>query len=78
VSDTAERAALTVDGDGDALGKHVAIGAHESGDFSERVELAVVIRRFLGRRYCLQVEAEVVGLGDREDSRRARVELSQP
>jgi hypothetical protein len=41
--------ALTVDGDGDALGQHVAIGAHESGDFGERIDFAVVVARFLGR-----------------------------
>jgi hypothetical protein len=70
-------AALTIDGDGDALGQHVAIGAHKSGDFGERIEFAVVVARFLGRWDGLKVQVEVIGLGDGEDGGRPRVVLFQ-
>ena len=78
MSDAAQRTARTVYSDGDALGQHVAVGAYESGNFGERVELAVVISRFLGRRDGHKVEAQFIRLSDGEDGGRARVELSPP
>lgn len=66
---------LTVDGDGNALAQDVAVGALEGRDLAELVEQAVVIADALGGLGVDLLDLEVVGLGDGEDGRRARVAL---
>ena len=66
---------LTVDGNGHALGQDVAIGALESRDLAELVQLAVVVANALGRLGVDLLELDVVGLGDSVDGRGAGVAL---
>ena len=54
----------TVDGNGNALGEDVAVGALEGGDLAELVDLEVLGVDTLGRLGVNNVKVEVVGLCD--------------
>lgn len=54
----------TVDGNGNALGENVAVGALESRDLSELVQLEVLSRDTLGRLSVDNLKIELVGLCD--------------
>lgn len=66
----------TVDGDGDALGEDITIGADEGWDLAQRVRLQEFLRRLLGIDLDL-LELEVVGLRNGTDSRGAGVALGE-
>lgn len=65
----------TVDGDGDALGENVVVGALEGWDLSKAVELLVVVADTLGWLGVDNLEVELVGLGDSHDGSGAGVAL---
>ena len=66
---------LTVDGNGHGLGQDVAVGALESRDLAQLVELAVVIGDVGAWLGLDKLEVKTVGLGDGEDGGGARVAL---
>jgi hypothetical protein len=68
--------ALTVHGDGDALGQDEAVLALEGGDLSELVELQVVGRDTLSRLGLDELNLEAILLCDCEERSGARVALS--
>jgi hypothetical protein len=67
--------ALTVDGDGDALGEDEAVSALKGRDLAELVELEVVGGHTLRRLRVDKLNVEAVLLCDREKRRGARVAL---
>lgn len=71
------RGRLTVDGNGHGLGEDVAIGALESWDLAQAVQLLVVVADALGWLGVDQLDVEVVGLRDGEEGGGARVALSR-
>ena len=68
---------LTVDGNGHGLGEDIAIGALEGWDLAQAVQLLVVVANALGWLGVDQLDVEVVGLRDGEESGGARVALSR-
>ena len=66
----------TVDGDGNALGEDIAVGADEGRDLAELVVLQVLGSRLLGVGVD-NLETDIVGLGNSQDTRRAGVGLKQ-
>lgn len=67
----------TVDGNGDALGENVAVGALEGGDLSELVQLEVLSGYTLGRLGVDNLKVKAVGLGDSTQGGGAGVALGQ-
>lgn len=67
----------TVDGNGNALGENVAVGALEGGDLSELVQLEVLSGNTLGRLGVDNFKVKAVGLGDSTQGGGAGVALGQ-
>lgn len=72
---TPDIARLTVDGDGHALGQNIAVGALESRNLAELVELQVVGADALAGLGVDALQLQAIGLGDGEDGGGARVLL---